>query len=687
MIHQKLCMQKIKFYQFIIAILVLSVFSPFCKADASEEFPDHVREAVLETIDKVKPALVRIFIVNVEYNNGREVKNETVGSGVIIDKTGHIITNHHVAGNAKQIVCTLSNKEEVEAVLVSTDPLTDIAVIKIRDKGKKEFPFAEFGDSSLLKAGDRVLAMGSPFALSQSVTMGIVSNTEIVMPKFFWPMNKFKLEGEDVGSMVRWIGHDAPIYSGNSGGPLVNLKGEIIGINEISLGISGAIPGNLAKEVAEQLIKSGKVQRSWFGLEVQPLLEHAEQKKGVLVSGTIEGSPAEKAGFLTGDILLKIDGKGINVRFLEEIPVYNQTIMGIPVGKEVEAVVKRKGKEITLRMTSLEREYLRPKTTELKLWGITARNISLMAAKNMKRDNQDGVLVTTIRTGGPSWNAKPRITAGDVIVKVDSVPVRNVKELLRISDKITKDKTEPVPVVAAFERKKEQYLTVVRLESRQDTIDQGFEVRKPWLAVAMQVLTSDIAEGLGVAGVTGMRVTLVYPGRSAEKAGIKAGDLIIELDGEKIDASSPEDYEVLPAMIRQYRVGASAELSVLRGKETIKITVELEQTPESSDNMKKYIDDNFEFNVRDAAFLDYVREDWGKEQKGVLVESVSGGGWASLARLAVDDLILAVNGSHVTGVASFEKMMENITNEKPESVLFLVKRGIHNLFIELETGW
>lgn len=123
-----------------------------------------------------------------------------------------------MVGNAKQIYCTLADRSEFEAELIGTDPLTDIAVIKLNQQEKNDFLSADFGDSSVLETGDPVLAMGSPYALSQSVTMGIVSNTELTMPGAFWPFNRVRIEGEDVGSSVRWIGHDAQIFPGNSGG-------------------------------------------------------------------------------------------------------------------------------------------------------------------------------------------------------------------------------------------------------------------------------------------------------------------------------------------------------------------------------------------------------------------------------------------------------------------------------------
>src|SRR6185503_19364504 len=227
------------------------------------ELTGKMRVAVDAAVARMTPALVRIRVVSVSYGEGREVKSQAVGSGAIITREGHVVSNHHVAGRAVRIFCTLSDREEIEAELIGTDPLTDICVIQWKPAKSREFRPAKFGDSGKLRVGDSVLAMGSPMALSQSVTLGIVSNLEMVMPRFFGSSGRLRQEGEDVGSLVRWIAHDAQIYGGNSGGPLINLAGEIIGINEIRMGLSGAIPGNLAQRVAERLIKFGKVTRAW----------------------------------------------------------------------------------------------------------------------------------------------------------------------------------------------------------------------------------------------------------------------------------------------------------------------------------------------------------------------------------------------------------------------------------------
>ena len=345
------------------AAAVLGALALSSPAFGQQQAP--AESAIEAALAQISPSLVRIHVVTYSYEEGREVKREASGSGTIISREGHVLTNHHVAGRTRALTCTLADREEIPADLVGTDPLSDIAIIKLRPDTPRTFPAAHFGDASKLKVGDPVMALGSPLALSQSVTMGIVSNTEMIMPGLFWPFNRMTLEGEDVGSIVRWIGHDAAIYGGNSGGPLVNLSGEIVGVNEISMGLAGAIPSDLAQEVANALMRDGRVHRSWIGLDVQPLLKSSAVQHGALVGGTVEGSPAAAAGFKAGDVLLSLDGREVNVRFAEELPPFNQMVMRLPLGKPVKATVLRAGVERTVSVCTRgagERRSRRPGT-------------------------------------------------------------------------------------------------------------------------------------------------------------------------------------------------------------------------------------------------------------------------------------------------------------------------------------
>jgi S1-C subfamily serine protease len=486
--------------------------------------------------------------------------------------------------------------------------------------------------------------------------------------------------------LVRWIGHDAPIYGGNSGGPLVNLHGEIIGINEISFGLGGAIPGNLARAVAEQIMAHGKIRRSWLGVDTQPTFKHAKNPHGILISGVLDDSPAEEAGFKTGDVLLKLDGQATDVHYDEQVPDFMRIVTSLPIGKKVDAVIERDGKQLKLQVAAIERGELYPKQKELKQWGITARNLSALIMREMKRPNRDGVLVGTVRPGGPAGEAKPSLEYRDVILDVGGEPVKSLQDLIAVTKKLTEGRTEPLPVLVTFERKAERFLTVVKV-GIQELKDPGLEVTKAWLPVETHVISRDVAKQLGQPSLKGFYVTRVYPDTTAEKAGLKAGDFIIALDGEKLTATAAEHEDELSTLVRQYDVGKTVELTILRDKAEQKISVELARSPRLQREMKKYRNDEFEFTVRDVSFFDAADEQWRNDQRGALVEDVKPGSWAELGSLYVGDLILEVQGRAVDNVEALRRNMERIAAEKKSVVTMKVLRGVHTTFLELEPAW
>ncbi len=666
-----------------LGLLVSSVTAAFAKGDA---VPAVLRPQVDAAIAKVRPALVRIRVVSTEFRDGREIKEQSVGSGAIITKDGYIVTNHHVAGHAARMFCTLWNHEEVEAELVGTDAMTDISVIQLKPETPQEFQCVGFGDSTKLRVGDPVLAMGSPMALSQSVTLGIISNLEMTMPRFFGRGSQFRLDGEDVGGLVKWIGHDAAIYGGNSGGPLVNLRGEIIGINEISFGLGGAIPGNLARSVANTLMTDGKVRRSWLGLDVQPVFKSAKHPRGVLISGVLEASPAAAAGMKSGDLLLRLAGQATDVRFDEQLPDFMRAITSLPIGKPCEAVVERDGKELKLQIAAMERGEVSPPQRELKQWGLTVRNISALLARELKRPSQEGVLVGTVRAGGPAGEAKPALDDRDVILEVGGAPVQDVAGLIAVTDKLTAGQTEPVPVLVTFERKAERFLTVVKVGIK-EVKDPGLEVTKAWLPVETHVISRDIANQLGQPALKGCYITRVYPHSTAAKAGLQPGDFIVALDGEKLTASASEHEDELATLIRQYDVGKTVELTILRDQTAKKISVELARSPRLRREMKKYRNDDFEFAARELSFFDAADEQWPEDQRGALVEEVKPGSWAELGSLRNGDLVVEVDGQPVASIEALRQQMDAIAAARKAIVTLKVLRGVHTSFLELEPAW
>ena len=669
-------------------LLFIPIFTGFFSTQVHCSAEDHsgsISESMSKAIDMVKPSLVKIQVLSTSYISGREIKNETTGSGTIISENGYIITNHHVVGHAVRLLCILSNNEEIEAEPVGTDPLSDIAVIHLKTKEDRKFPFASFGDSSLVKVGDRILAMGSPVSLSQSVTLGVASNIGVTIPREY-QKNRYSLflDGEDVGSFVLWIGHDAAIYPGNSGGPLVNLKGEIIGINEIVFGLSGAIPSNLAKEISAQLIKDGKVTRSWLGLDVQPLLKHSKTKYGGLISGVLEGSPADLAGFKSGDILLRIGNHPVNLRYVEEMPLFRQMTATLPINTPINAEVKRDGKNLTLTVIPLEREPAQEKTIESKEWGITVCNISKTAKKQLKLKNQDGVLITSVGLGGPCGEAKPVINSKDVLVKINNKQVKNVKDFLAITKSLIEGKEEHVPTLVELNRNSQMYISVINVGIKKIR-DQGLEVKKAWLPINTQVITREIARMMDIPDITGVRITKLLDEDYAKKTDIFVGDLIVGLDGEKIPAAFPEDAEIFSSMIRQYRIGSKVNLNLLRDKEEITVSATLPRSPRLDREMKKYRDEDYEFTVRDLSFMIKIENQWESEQAGVIVEEVTPGSWAALGELAVDDLILEIDNKPVANVKQFRESMIQLKNEKPKTIVLHIFRGIDHEYLELES--
>jgi serine protease Do len=661
--------------------LATAAFTPaVCAADAE-------KAALDSAVQRVFPALVRITVVMEEPGDGRLEKETGAGSGAIISEDGYIITNHHVAGKARHLLCRMADGEEIEAKLVGTDALADIAVIQLdlsRRKNKGKLPVAKFGDSDRARIGDTVLAMGSPMAVSQSVTKGIVSNLQLMMPSLFW-YAEFKLDGESIGSLVRWIGHDAVIFGGNSGGPLVNLDGEIIGINEVGLGsLGGAIPANLARSVAEQIIKKGFVERSWTGLEPQPLLRGSGLDRGVLAAGVIAGSPAAEAGLRAGDIVTQFDGVTVNGRIQEDLPVFNALVMSTPIGKRVEVKALRNGQEQAFTLATRARGKAKDKDLEFKSWGFTAQNFTLLSAIERKRADTNGVLVTTINPAGPAGSAKPALQADDCILGVAGKPVRSVADLREITAQITKDANRTELVVVEFERGVSRMLTAVRPKPTEREPEEN--TRKPGLSMLLQPIGPELAEAIKLKQ-NGARVSFVFPGGAAEKAGIRVGDILTRFDGETVRCRQESDLSHFLATVRRHQTSDEVECGLLRDNQPLKLTLKLEADDPDEEDLKSFKDKELEFGLRDITAKERVVQRIPADVKGPRVTEVKSSGWASLAHVAVGDLLLSIDGIPTPDLVCAERLLKVAAEKKPRCLVFLLRRGVHTLFAEVEPTW
>ncbi len=656
--------------------------APLAFAEQAPALP-HTDPVLQQAINRVYPSLVQIHVLSAFSEGGRERKFQASGSGAIISADGYVITNHHVVGKATSIRVILPTFEELEAKLVGTDPLADIAVIKLdlsqRPPGSPPLPVAHFGESSALKVGDTVLAMGCPLALSQSVTRGIVANTDMRIPR------TLELDGENVGSVVKWIGHDAQIFPGNSGGPLVNLDGEIVGINELGIGLAGAIPSDLARAVAEQLIAKGRVDRAWTGMAFQPLLKNSPPSMtGVLVSAVLPGTPAAAAGVKPGDRVLAVEGHPANVRFDTQLPHFINELLQRPPGAPLTLSLARGSQQLTVTLTPLLRDEARAKEVELKEWGLTVRRLTRVEAIDLQRPDSKGVLVSTLLPGGPSDKAVPALRAGDVVTQVAGKPIDGPDALLKATADLLAGARAPVPSVVGFERGAEKMLTLVEVGIRPPQ-EPPAEARRGWLPIATQVLSRKLANALGYKGRKGVRVTQVYP--DSDASGLKVGDVITKVDDALVEASEPQDADVFDGLVRAYKPGSKAQFAVLRDGKPLVLGVSLLEGPRQENELRVYEDVVLEFRARDIAYLDRVKRRWSKDETGALVSQVDVGGWAAVGGLRIDDLIASVDGKPVRTVQELEALLRPVKQTKPHHLTFFVKRGVQTLFLEIQPTW
>ncbi len=424
---------------FLLAIFLLSPPTSYSALDMQEQ--------IFFARDKVLPALVHIQPIIKNYHTGELEKQSVVGSGVIFHKDGYVVTNYHVAGKAERIYCTLNDKEIVTAEYIGGDPMTDIAVIKLNlSNYNGVIKVAELGNSDKVQVGQQVLAMGSPLALSRSVSAGVISTKD----RYFSSDVRLP-SGERTGRYNLWIQTDAAINPGNSGGPLVNLNGEVIGINSratlFANNLGFAIPVNVVKAVTEAILTEGKMTRSWIGLHCQALQEledffGMDQKTGVLISSIDENSPAEEGFLKAGDIILEVNNQEVSARFIEELPLFYSLIASIEPGTEIELKVLRDEQEYNFQIRSKELGALQGEIFECKGWGITVKDITRQMQIDYNLKDSFGVFVEGVKSSVAADDGGLR--RRDIIVKVNNIKIDEFQNFILKFDDITAQNDEKV---------------------------------------------------------------------------------------------------------------------------------------------------------------------------------------------------------------------------------------------------
>lgn len=379
-------------------------------------------------VQKLLPTVVNIVAKGKGFASG--------GSGVIIDSSGYIVTNHHVIDKALEITVVFQNEERYDAKLIGSDSKIDIALLKI--KSSKPLPHAEWGDSDTAQAGDWVLAIGNPYGLGGTVTAGIVSARSREMSDQLYN---------------DYIQTDAAINSGNSGGPMFNASGQVIGINTMiysetggNVGLGFAVPSNVAKAIVAQLKRYGRTKRGWLGVSIQAVTKDFARSsglgkvRGVLVSHVVKNSPAQRAGLRQYDVILSYNGKSIN--HTRELP---RMVADTPIHKSIPVVIWRDGRKKTLyvRIGELKTSSAMISNSSLDFASETATHIEEMGVFVVEKTRQyvdsgfarTGMDVTISHVEASTIAAKAGLMEGDVVIAVNQYHVEKIDDLQKMIKK------------------------------------------------------------------------------------------------------------------------------------------------------------------------------------------------------------------------------------------------------------
>lgn len=382
---------------------------------------ENLQNVIIQVSDKVKASVVHIEVLAKQ----GEHRQKGLGSGLIISPDGKIVTNYHVIDRATNITVSLDDKSKYEAKVLRRDQQTDLALLKI--EAGRPLPAAPLADSDKVRVGEWVLAIGNPYGFDRTVSFGIVSGKGRFIPG----MNT------EVPLLNDFIQTDALIDPGNSGGPLVNLNGQVVGINSVGIGRGQGftIPSNVVQDVITRTEVEGRIQRGWLGVYLQPFTpEHAEylgqpRLRGILISDVQPGSPAASAGLQSGDVVTTFNGQDVDADSEEAINRFIQMVSGLEPGARVNVTIARKGSTSDRTLTVGTQPPVDAAEVDTD-FGFTAKQITQTLYLEYRLDQREGVMVSYVTRGSPADEAD--LEVGDVIVKVDDTSIRSVADFQKV---------------------------------------------------------------------------------------------------------------------------------------------------------------------------------------------------------------------------------------------------------------
>jgi len=384
------------------------------------------RQVITNAKDKVFPAVVYIKCLQETHESGQKISQEVSGSGVIISAKGEVLTNWHVVDKAVEVRCLLLDGRAMDAKVVGSDKDTDLALLQLAvPADSATIPFAVLGDSDVLREGDFVMAMGAPWGLSRSVSMGIIACSKRFLPGF----SQYSL----------WLQTDASISPGNSGGPLVNTAGEIIGLNTRGAMMGGdmgfAVPSSTMRHIVSQIREFGKVNWSWTGLQLQPLKDfnrniYFDGTEGVIVAETDPESPARRVGLQARDRILRIGGKPVTAVTDEDLPAVRRMLGLLPKYQPVKIDLVRNGQPISVEIEPREKGKVEGAELDCPRWDFTVREINQFDNPDLFFYRNKGVFVYGVKEPGNA--AAAGLRPHDILVRIDGKEVTSLDEVKTI---------------------------------------------------------------------------------------------------------------------------------------------------------------------------------------------------------------------------------------------------------------